>query len=183
MWARVSPARGQAMARIERRPDGWHAFGAEVSVDGAAAMACTFEVRLDREWRTREVLVSAHSDEIRQCRLTADQRGHWWQDGARRDDLAGCLDVDVSATPLTNTFPIRRLSGLAAGESVSLPVAWVDVPTLDVHRVMQTYTKLTELDGRRPAKWQYADPTHGAFQITVDAAGVVVDYEGFATRL
>jgi len=28
--------------------------------------------------------------------------------------------------------------------------------------------------------WEYSDPTHGAFRLTVDADGLVVEYEGFA---
>lgn len=57
------------------------------------------------------------------------------------------------------------------------PVAWVDVPELGVTRVEQTYRRLG------PLRWAYADPAHGAFELTVDDDGLVVDYTGFATRV
>ncbi len=73
--------------------------------------------------------------------------GTWWQDGNERPDLTGCVDVDISATPLTNTFPLQRVGDLGVGKSVSLPVAWVDAYSLDVERVPQTYTRLTDRAG------------------------------------
>ena len=91
------------------------------------------------------------------------------------------VDVDVAATPLTNTFPIRRLAHLAVGRSVTSTVAWVDVPALGVTRVEQTYQRLEDRD--ELAAWRYSDPTHGGFVLTVDTGGLVVDYEGFARRI
>ena len=73
--------------------------------------------------------------------------------------------------------PIRRLAGLAVGASVTTPVAWVEVPGLRVHRVEQTYRRLSE------HRWEYADATHGAFEIEVDDDGLVVEYHGLATRV
>jgi uncharacterized protein len=183
MWSRVPPAVGHAMGRVERAEAGWHVAGAEISCDGGQGMSCTFEVHLDVDWHTVDARVSSWSDEMRKLRLTVDHGGQWWQDGALRVDLDGCVDVDVSATPLTNTFPLRRLGSLSCEESATLPVAWVDVPTLQVHRVTQTYKRLTYPDGRNPATWEYSDRHHGAFRLSVDDDGVVVDYESFATRM
>ena len=39
------------------------------------------------------------------------------------------IDVDISATPFTNTLPIRRL-GLQPGEFAELDVAFVDAPAM-----------------------------------------------------
>ena len=88
------------------------------------------------------------------------------------------MDVDIAATPLTNTFPIRRLAHLTVGERAASGVAWVDVPALGVTRVDQTYERLGDQDGR--ARWRYSDPVHGGLEPTVDTEGLVVDYERFA---
>jgi hypothetical protein len=109
--------------------------------------------------------------------LTADGSRRWWLDGARVPALDGCVDVDVAATPLTNTFPINRLASLAVGDSVTFAVAWVDVPALQVLRVEQTYRRLARL------RWEYSDRAHGAFELTVDEEGLVVEYTGFAVRV
>jgi hypothetical protein len=113
--------------------------------------------------------------------LSVDSERRWHVGGAHRPDLDGCLDVDIAATPLTNTFPIRRLARLGEGDAVTSPVAWVGVPDLGITRVDQTYHRLAPVGGLDA--WEYSDPTHGAFRLTVDADGLVVEYEGFARRV
>ena len=57
------------------------------------------------------------------------------------------------------------------------PVAWVDVPALSAARVDQTYERLAQ------GLWRYSDEQHGAFELSVDDDGLVVDYTGFASRV
>lgn len=180
-WERVDEARGHSVARWEAVPDGWLVHGTEVLV-GSEVLACSFAVRLDPTWRTTRVEVrSVSTTGERSLTLSADPSAAWSADGDPRPDLHGCVDVDVAATPLTNTFPIRRLADLPVGVPVTSAVAWVEVPSLAVTRVEQTYERLPDRHGL--ARWRYSDPTHGAFELTVDAEGVVVDYEGFARRV
>ena len=180
-WERDDEGAGHSVARWERTPGGWLLHGNEVLV-GEEVMGCWFRVGLDEGWATREVEVrSVTVAGERVLRLAADDERRWIVDGESRPDLDGCVDVDVAATPLTNTFPVRRLAGLAVGESATSPVAWIAVPALQVTRVDQTYERLPDVDG--VAAWRYSDPDHGAFVITVDADGLVIDYEGFARRV
>ena len=72
---------------------------------------------------------------------------------------------------------VNRLAGLPTGATVTIPVAWVDVPGLEVTRVDQSYRRLAD------RRWEYRDERHGAFQLSVDDDGLVVDYAGFATRV
>ena len=51
------------------------------------------------------------------------------------------------------------------------------VPGLEVTRVEQTYRRLG------PSRWRYSDDAHGAFELTVDDDGLVVEYTGMATRV
>jgi hypothetical protein len=183
MWQRVPPSAGHSLGRLARDDQDWLAHGAEVLLDGGDPVACRFEVRLDTAWRTRAVSVAAVSSDVKRLEAHADVGRRWWVDGIERLDLRGCVDVDVAATPLTNTFPIRRLRDLAPGEAVTSPVAWVDVPALDVRRVDQTYRRLGPTGHDGLDAWEYRDPLHGAFRLTVDRDGLVVDYEGFARRV
>jgi hypothetical protein len=74
--------------------------------------------------------------------LRSDGDGRWWKEtGEPLAALAGCLDVDFSATPFTNTLPIRRL-GLQPGESTEIAVVYIDAPSLDVVSIRQRYTCL-----------------------------------------
>jgi hypothetical protein len=177
-WRRTDEDAGHSMARVERRADGWTCHGTEVLAGPGTVLACGFRIDLDDAWVTRRVEASAVAAAgERRVVLTADGSRRWWLDGARVPALDGCVDVDVAATPLTNTFPINRLASLAVGDSVTFAVAWVDVPALQVLRVEQTYRRLARL------RWEYSDRAHGAFELTVDEEGLVVEYTGFAVRV
>jgi hypothetical protein len=179
-WVRDDDSRGHSVARRQRLDDGWLFHATEVLV-GDETLSCTFSVEVGLDWVTRRVEVWSVAAAGVTRRLLEAAGGSWTVDGAPRPDLDGCVDVDIAATPLTNTFPIRRLADLRVGQAVTTPVAWVDVPALEVTRVDQTYERLPDRDGL--ACWRYSDPRHGAFVITVDADGLVVDYEGFARRV
>jgi len=144
--------------------------------------SCWFRVEVDDGWTTREVEIRAvAAGGQRTLIMSADDQRRWQVDGRHDPQLDGCIDVDVAATPLTNTFPIRRLRGLDVGGQATVPVAWVDVPDLNVTRVEQTYRRLADVGGLET--WEYRDPRHGPFVLTVDADGLVVTYEGFARRV
>ena len=175
-WRRDDGSPGHSVARLDRTPQGWTAHGVEVLVS-EAPLACWFRVDLDPDWSTVRAEVRMLDGAGERTLLLERTGGAWTADGLPRPDLTGCVDVDVAATPLTNTFPIRRLAALPTGASRTAPVAWVDVPALGVQRVDQTYERLGE------RRWQYGDPQHGAFLLEVDAKGLVERYEGFAVRI
>ena len=140
-----------------------------------------FSVVVDTGWQTRSCFVEVlGGDGLDRVTLTADAGGHWTLDGRDWGELEGCRDVDVSISPLTNTLVVRRLS-LEVGEERSLDVAWLDVPSLAVARVTQTYRR--EPDGPHGAQYVYADPTYGSFVFTVDPLGVVREYQGLFARV
>lgn len=181
-WERLDESVGHSMAGVERRPGGWRCRGVEVLAGPGELLSCWFRVDLDDGWVTRELVAGAvGSAGERSLLLAADDDRRWSVDGEHRADLDGCVDVDVAATPLTNTFPIRRLGDLQVGLDVTTPIAWVDVPTLAVTRVEQTYRRLPDVEGL--AAWVYRDPHYGPFLLTVDDDGLVVSYEGFARRV
>lgn len=176
-WRRDDESDGHSLGSVRRTSMGWTVHGTEVLV-GQDTLACWFRVDLDENWVTRTVHVRAVSDHGETALdLEAGPARRWTVDGTERSELDGCIDVDIAATPLTNTFPIRRLASLKIDERHTAPVAWVEVPTLHVSRVEQTYKRLGE------QRWEYSEPTHGAFVLDVDADGVVATYEGFAVRI
>jgi hypothetical protein len=138
----------------------------------------------DAEPRTESAFVYVlgqrpwHSIEVERV-----EDGAWKVNGRRRRELDACEDLDIAATPLTNTFPIRRL-GLAVGKERTIRVAWLDVPSLRVIPVEQTYRRLGPVEGQPGVEaWEYSDPAHGTYRLTVDEDGLVIDYEGLAERI
>ena len=156
-------------ADVSMSADGCHVDGL---IDGAAETR--YAIDTDAGWATRTVRVATATTSLV---LFADGRGHWTEgDGRVLDRLSGAIDVDITATPLTNTLPIWRL-GLRVGESADVLTAYIDVPELTVVADPQRYTRLDERSYRFES--QGGD---FARDITIDDAGFVVDYPGLFRR-
>jgi hypothetical protein len=140
-----------------------------------------YEIRCDERWRVREVRAAAPNSERPVLELLADGEGHWKRaSGEPLPDLDGCIDVDISATPFTNTLPIRRL-GLKSGESEELTVVYVRVPELLIGPERQRYECL-EARGSGGLYRFEALPSGYRADLPLDAEGLVLDYPGLFRR-
>lgn len=140
-----------------------------------------YVLRCDEHYRMRKLLVQRLDGEER-IALHADGYGHWTDENdVPLLDLDGCIDVDISATPFTNTLPINRLQ-LAPGEARDIRVVYIAVPSLHVSVAPQRYTCLEQhADG---ATWQYRSLGNDfVADLPVDAHGLVFDYPQLFRRL
>ena len=96
--------------------------------------------------------------------------------GQRAPALEGCVDIDISGTPLTNSLPIRRVP-FVTGAAQRFDMAFVPLDTLEPFRGAQIYTRL------EATRFRYA-AADGSFEqvLTVDDAGFVVDYPTLFAR-
>jgi hypothetical protein len=105
--------------------------------------------------------------------------GRWWVDGALREDLDGCRDVDLESSALTNAFPVHRLA-LRPAQSASAPAAYVRT-SLAVERLEQTYTRLDGDDGHQ--RFRYRAPAFDfECDLVYDDSGFALSYPGIAVR-
>lgn len=159
---------------------GWRLAGTVLlTIDDAPAQV-RYRVECDPAWATRAVMVELQIGEVeRALRLAVDDRQRWSGDGADLPALRGCLDVDLSVTPATNTLPIRRLA-LPVGAGADATAAWVRFPALTVEPLAQRYTHLAE------RQYRYASATGYSTHLDVDDLGLVMRYpsgwEQVATR-
>jgi hypothetical protein len=156
---------------------GSHVLSGTVSaVLEGRAIEGTYLVEADAAWRTRRVVVDLASPGGR-LELRANGSGRWSdKDGVWIPALDGCLDIDISLTPATNTLPIRRLD-LAIGQAEEIEVAYVLAPELRLRTGRQVYERLDE------RRWRFQAPDSGfTAELTVDAEGFVIDYPGLFTR-
>jgi len=110
--------------------------------------------------------------------LLADGQGNWRTGaGAPLPELRGALDVDLSASPFTNTLALRRL-GLRTGESADIAAAYVAFPDLALSLDPQRYTCLAAGSLYR---YQSRDSAFRA-DVAVDADCLVTDYPGLFRR-
>jgi uncharacterized protein len=137
----------------------------------------TYQLNCDASWRvTRLTISTARAGGSRTLTLSADPDGHWLADGQPRPDLDGCIDVDISLTPMTNTLPIRRLTW-APGIPQDFDVAYVSAPDLTVRRASQRYTLLSPGASDDTATYRYESGSFRA-DLTLDGDGFVSDYPG-----
>lgn len=133
-----------------------------------------YELHADGGWRFRSLSLT-HREESRV--LEVARTGTAWTVGGRaRPDLAEAVEVDISASPLSNTLPVRRL-GLAVGEHRDIVTAYVAVPDLTVVTDPQRYTRI----GAHAWLYESRD-TDFRRVVTVDDAGLVVSYPGLFER-
>jgi hypothetical protein len=136
----------------------------------------SYELVCEPDWTFRVVRIESAADE-RALTIESDGKGEWTVDGEWRSDLDECIDIDMVATPFTNTLPIRRL-GMQVDDEADLMVALVDFPSLEVTPDPQRYTRL----GPTSYRFDSLDSDFTA-DLTVDADGFVVEYPELFERL
>lgn len=143
-----------------------------------------YQIHSTDNFRLRAVHVSVLSDELQSLSLLTDGLGAWTTESAETiPSLSGCLDVDISLTPFTNTLPIRRLA-LQPGSQATLPMAYIEVPIMQVPVTQQRYTclEVTPLG----ARYRFESLEHGVSSFTaelpVDRDGLVLEYPGLFRR-
>jgi uncharacterized protein len=179
-WAAVGTVGLEHLILLETQ-DGVQANGLVLRHHNGQGLRLAYQIECDPGWKTRRVSVQLFSKEAIELHLFADGDGKWkGRDGEALTELDGCQDVDVMATPFTNTLPIRRL-GLAVGESREIAVAYISIPDLSFSRARQRYSCLEQ----RPGGWLYLyESLEGDFkaELAVDEQGLVLDYQGIWVR-
>ena len=140
-----------------------------------------YAVRCDASWRVRAVRVGSPGPKPPQVDLISDGEGNWTApDGRAVPGLEGCIDVDISVTPFTNTLPIRRL-GLNRSEAAEISVAYIEGITLQAWPEPQRYTCLEK--DNRGGLYEFLSLDGGfTADLPVDADGLVLDYPGLFRR-
>jgi uncharacterized protein len=162
---------------IEPEGDGLNATGVVVGEGDAGSYAGWFHLFIDADWRVTRFAV--HHTAGTWLHLQAHGLGQWIDDRNQPlSEFDGCIDIDISATPFTNTLPVRRLSW-QAGQSRDLEMLYIPFETLKPRRDRQRYTCL------QPSRlFRYEGLLDGfTAEITIDEDGLVVDYAGLFQRI
>jgi uncharacterized protein len=155
--------------------------GLVLGMEGATPFRLWYQVWTDHDWNIRECLLQVGGEQGQSVHLYTDGQGHWTDaEGSACSSLDGCLDLDISHTPFTNTLPIRRLA-LTPGESADLLVAYLTVPELTIRPAQQRYTCLSLTTSGGVYRYEGLENNFTA-DLPVDAQGLVVDYPGIWKR-
>jgi uncharacterized protein len=170
--------------RLHQQQQAIFADGLILGVQEQKPFRIHYEIQCTTHWKLRAVHISAFSDEQQALSLLTDGEGTWTTEhGETIALLQGCLDVDISLTPFTNTLPIRRLA-LQPASQATIMMAYIAVPQMRVEVTQQRYTclEVTPSGGR----YRFESLKHGASsfmaELPVDQDGLVLDYPGLFRR-
>jgi uncharacterized protein len=158
------------------------AEGMVIGVEQNVDFRIRYQISCDLNWHVRRVVVASMDEDEQTLRFLSDGFGNWTHEsGVSNFELNGCFDVDITATPFTNTLPIRRLR-LTPGESAEIKVVYFTIPEMQVNVEPQRYTCLET--SRTGGKYKF-ESVDGGFTavITVDGDGLVEDYPTLFKRV
>ncbi|WP_244849277.1 putative glycolipid-binding domain-containing protein [Caballeronia sp. SL2Y3] len=173
-WAQRD-GRGLEHLMLDERSDGVVIESVVAGEGEAGAFGITYRIECDVRWQVTRLavkLAGGGSIDLHRAQAWTDEHG------APQEALDGCTDVDIIATPFTNTLPIRRLR-LQPGERREIRVAYVRVPEMTVSAVAQAYTCI---EPNRRYRFEGLDTGFTA-EIAVDEDGLVTDYPGLFERI
>ena len=151
----------------------------EVELGG---VTCEYHFDLDSRWRTKLFTMNQHQAEADAAlKIEREEEHRWRVNDQARPDLNGCLDLDLTVSPFTNTLAIRQLQ-LAPDQTKEFLAVYVKVPQLEVAAARQRYRRL---DGSEPPRRFLYEGLGTGFieEITVDEHALVERYPRFAERV
>ena len=172
MWQRLDMP-GHEVATLRAIESGWLLAGTVLVAESKRPCRLGYVIRCHSDWQTSRVDIQGEigSGPVR-LELTRNVDGEWNANGQPVASVAGCLDVDLGFSPVTNMLPIRRLR-LGVGGHAGVRAAWVRFPELTVEPLEQVYTRLSS------DRYLY-ESAGGKFrrELTVDQDGFVMEYPG-----
>jgi len=144
---------------------------------GSELYRVEYRIRTNQNWVTTFFQIKSQFDNIVEVmEFRKEGRESWYVNGQPNGKFDGCIDLDISLTPFTNTLPINRLN-LSEKQSEQIRVLYVDVLGRKMIPVQQKYTKLSSTD------YKYENvPNDFESVISVDELGLVVKYPGLFKR-
>ena len=137
-----------------------------------------YAIECDASWHVRLVDITGS----KHLKLTSDGQGHW-RDVSDHPiaSLDGCLDIDILASPFTNTLAIRRLR-LDQGAAATFDIVFIDPRNGEFHRSTQRYTRLP--DGKPGTHaYHYASlETRFETDLPVDDDVLLIEYPQYFRR-
>jgi len=153
--------------------DGIHAESVILGTYKGSIYRVDYRLHINKYWETQCLeLQSCYGERRENIVLQNDTAGNWALNGQPAPQFAGCLDVDISLTPFTNTLPIRRLDLEDGGEQL-ISVIYIDLVAGEIRPVQQKYRRISA------DMYHYENiPKDFEADIRVDEEGLVVDYPG-----
>ncbi len=163
---------------LEPRSEGVRATSVVIGTYGNRAFGARYRVDCATDWTVRAFDVE--TTDGRRLAMNSDGKGNWRDAaGVPRPEYEGCIDINLSASPFTNTLPIRRLGLTREMGTVRFDMVYVPFDTLEPFVDGQNYTAIE--DGRL-YRYGAADGSFSA-DLPLDEDGLVLDYPSLFSRV
>lgn len=144
-----------------------------------------YQIRCGLQWKLQAVRLDLLNNSSSPLHLLTDGEGSWTTNrGESLPLLKGCRYVDISATPFTNTLPIRRLA-LSPGSSAIIPMVYIEIPQLQIEVTEQRYTCLE--NNPFGSRYLFESLENGVswfkVELPVDKEGFILDYPELFRRV
>ena len=176
LWQRLD-APGWEHLRLTGDNHGTRADGLVISVEKDQVFRLRYHVRCDSQWRCLGAELELLDEPKTNLVLKKKPGYNWIRNGTQIAGTRDCIDIDIAATPFTNTLPIRRL-GLRTGQAAEISALYIQVPDFSASVVRQKYRCLRELN-----EYTYQGLDGREYRVHADAEGLVTDYEGIFKRV
>jgi hypothetical protein len=172
IWHRLDQP-GHESARIFLAKSRWTLTGTAVFAYNAKPCRLNYLLKCNAQWQTLSAKIAGWvGDEVIGVDISVDADQRWQLNKEQCAAVTGCIDLDLSFSPLTNTLPIRRLN-LAVGHEAKVRAAWLTFPNFKFEPLEQVYRRV------KTSKYRYESAGSFAADLEVDQAGLVVHYPNF----
>lgn len=177
LWRRLDLP-GHDAARLSADEDGWRLAGSSVFADDAGPCRLDYVVLCDASWRTKAAKVDGWiGDRLVHVDVDVLPQGRWQLNRVEAPAVAGCLDIDLNWSPVTNLLPVRRLR-LGVGQESVVKAAWLRFPSLALEPLDQVYRRVSD----RAYHFESGGGTFTA-ELELDDLGFVTLYPGLFERV
>src|SRR5688572_24951991 len=122
---------------LRRDSDGIRARGVVIGSHEGLEFGLTYTAMLTPDWLFRRLELRRSDGPA--LDLIRDDEGRWTAGDTDLPDLKGCIDIDLSGSPFTNSLPINRTQWVD-GRPERFDMAWIPLDTLAPFRDGQIYT-------------------------------------------
>jgi hypothetical protein len=143
---------------------------------GERPFTIKYSLTCDPSWKVKTLNLELVETKEK-IKLESDRYGNWSNDSGIIPKLHGAIDVDISATPFTNTLPIRRLK-LGEKQHAEILVVYIKIPELSLDIDLQRYTCLS----KDTFLFEQINRNFTR-KIKIDKDGIVVRYPGLFKRI
>lgn len=131
-----------------------------------------YKIIMDALWKISEVNISSVSNLDLWLQFKSDGKGQWLNGlGQHLPELDGCLDVDISATPFTNSIPIQKMDNR---KKKRFKVLYINAEDFSFDVVEQVYTNMGA------GKYRYENMKNKfSIELNMDDYGLLEEYPGY----